>query len=84
MRWWIAIGLAGCWTGKTRRRRRRDHRRRRCRCAGPRAVPGPDGDLDHGHRLVKTKHCMFCHRPKLAESMARGCDPAASGSRSRP
>jgi len=75
VRWWLLLGLASCWTGQDPPAPRPAPP---VVAAAPRVhkvCPVPDGDVDHGRRLVRTKHCLFCHRPKIAASIERACDP---------
>jgi hypothetical protein len=74
---WCAIGLVGCWTAQDPPTPRPAPRP--VVAAAPhvhKECPVPDGDVDHGRRLVRTKHCLFCHRPKIAASIERACDPS--------
>jgi mono/diheme cytochrome c family protein len=77
MRWCLVIALAGCWSATDAPPTPRTppvvvaaipaEPRRDC--------VAPEGDLEHGRKLIKRKHCLFCHRPRVAESMRRDCDP---------
>jgi hypothetical protein len=76
VRWWIAVVLAGCWTGQDPPVPRPAPALAAVIAAAPHPIcPVPDGDLDHGQKLVRKKHCLFCHRPRTAESMVRDCNP---------
>jgi mono/diheme cytochrome c family protein len=78
VRWCIAIVLASCWTGQEPPPPR-PAPPPKVVAAAPRVhkdCPIPDGNVDHGRRLVRTKHCLFCHRPKIAASIERACDPS--------
>ena len=78
MRCCIAIVLASCWTGQDATPPR-PARPPKVVAAAPhvhKECPIPDGNVDHGRRLVRTKHCLFCHRPKIAASIERACDPS--------
>jgi len=74
----IAIVLASCWSGQDPPAPRPARPAKLVAAAPPlhRDCPIPDGNVDHGRRLVRTKHCLFCHRPKIAASIERACDPS--------
>jgi hypothetical protein len=80
VRWCIAVALASCWTGQDASvPAPRPAPRPPVVATAPREhkdCPVPDGDVEHGRRLVRTKHCLFCHRPKIAASIERACDPS--------
>jgi hypothetical protein len=75
VRWWIAVALAGCWMGQDPPAPRPAPAAVAAMVIPHPACPVPDGDLDHGKQLVRKKHCLFCHKPRTAESMVRDCSP---------
>jgi hypothetical protein len=79
VRWLLVVTLAGCWSATDPAPVVTAPRPSVAVVMPPpfrHDCTPPEGDLEHGRKLIRTKHCLFCHRPRVAESMRRDCDPA--------